>query len=152
MLRYGFPGLDEGETVWPEVADFVPTSGGLPAERGADASGELSELPPAPSSLALGLTALAGLSLYQVRQALRRGQLAAPAEWYHTGGPQQIGHTTPFDPDRNDTQQLPACLFDEVVATVGVVPSYSRGPDRVLAGVLLALASAPRGPPVFSRF
>jgi hypothetical protein len=33
-------------------------------------------------------------------------------EWYHSGGPKQIGHVTPFN---LDFTSLPLCLFDQPI-------------------------------------
>jgi hypothetical protein len=55
-------------------------------------------VPPAPSSLALALTAFATIGLLQTGRALSRVHLhGVVPEWYHTGGPAQVGHATPLD-------------------------------------------------------
>jgi len=105
-------------------------------------------LPPSPSSLALGLTALAGFGVYQAGRSIRKLHLSALPEWYHTGGPTQVGHATPFDLAYGS---LVACCFEgPVPARPAIVRHTSRGQcPRLRIEAFLRLA-APRGPPVLS--
>lgn len=100
-----------------------------------------------PSSLLLGLTALAGMGLYHAGQSIRRVQGPLVAEWYHTGGPQQIGHATPLD---LDTLDLPPCVLDPLVPQVESTTRFV--PEAVLRIPfdILPLATAPRAPPAIS--
>jgi hypothetical protein len=53
---------------------------------------------PGPSSLALALGALMSLGVFQAGRSIYRAQLVGfVPEWYHTGGPTQIGYATPID-------------------------------------------------------
>jgi hypothetical protein len=55
------------------------------------------QIPDSPSGLALGLSASASLGAYGAGRSLRKLHFAALPEWYHTGGPAQVGHATPLD-------------------------------------------------------
>jgi len=110
-------------------------------------SAVLQQLPEPPSSLMLGLTALAGLGLCHAGQTICKVHLPPVPNGYHAGGPQFVGHATPLDLDSWD---LPRCVFDEAASEV---PQVSR--FRVEAGFAtplqrLPLAAAPRAPPLFS--
>jgi hypothetical protein len=55
-------------------------------------------LRPTPGSLALALGTLASIGLIQAGRSIYRVQLVGfVPEWYHTGGPTQIGYATPID-------------------------------------------------------
>ncbi len=143
--------LDGDHHCWL-VPGFLP---GLtqPAYAGAaDApasAGTLHELPPAPSSLSLGLTALAGLGLYQAGRSVRKLHLSNLPEWYHTGGPAQVGHATPLDLDI-DTSALPLCVH---ATPTPCRPHLIRFVDEAVLPKpfeCIPLAVAPRGPPQIS--
>jgi hypothetical protein len=102
-------------------------------------------LPPAPSSLSLVLSALATLGAYQGSRSFRRLHLSSAPDWYHTGGPAQVGHVTPFDLEFGT---LPLCVFDQPVAR----PAFAYRVPRERASRLhcqhfLSIES-PRGPPL----
>lgn len=102
------------------------------------------EIPPAPSSLALGLTALAGLGIYQAGRKIHFSRLP---EWYHTGGPQQIGHATPLELDR---VQLPVCVLDEPTPHVPCIVRFAFEAVVLIPLDHNPLATAPRAPPSIS--
>ncbi len=120
------------------IADFaapVPPS---------DNAETIQQLPPAPSSLALGLTALAGLGLYQAGRKVHWSRLP---DWYHTGGPQQIGHATPLDLDR---VPLPVCVFETPTPHVAPILRFALEAVVPIPQAFTPLARAPRAPPLFS--
>ena len=102
------------------------------------------QLPPAPSSTALFFSAMASIGAWQLVRSGRNLHLGAMPEWYHSGGPVQVGHITAFD---LDFMNLPLCLFEE---PVGERPfCYSAGRDiglRLESQHFLTIAD-PRGPP-----
>jgi hypothetical protein len=101
-------------------------------------------LPPAPSSLSLVLSALVTLGAYQGGRSFKRLHLGSAPDWYHTGGPTQIGHVTLFDLEFG---ALPLCVFDQPVA----LPAFAYRVPRELASRLrgqhLLIIESPRGPP-----
>lgn len=72
----------------------------LPTQ-GTNAQGERAvvQLPPAPGSAALFLSAMASLGALQLVRSSKDIRFSALPEWYHAGGPVQVGHVTPFDLD-----------------------------------------------------
>lgn len=133
--------------LWVPSARLDVVDGATCTEAGSALPGRvdvLRQVPPAPSSFALGLTALAGLGLYQ---AGRRVQLARLPEWYHTGGPQQVGYATPL---AIDSWELSGCSFavpqPVIHRCVGfAVEAMGLTPREVQPHV-----TAPRGPPAIS--
>ncbi len=102
------------------------------------------ELPPAPSSAGLFLSAMLSVGAWQLVCSSRDLNLSALPDWYHTGGPVQIGHATPFDLNFN---ALALCTFTqpETERTLAYVP---RRDDRTRPIDQLHSCSAdPRGPP-----
>jgi hypothetical protein len=101
------------------------------------------DLPPGPSSLALGLGALGCLGAYQLGRSVKKIHLGALPDWYHPDAV-QVGHVTPLPLDFG---ALPVCVFDEPV----VVPAFASRIPRELCSRLrshfLLLVESPRGPP-----
>lgn len=67
---------------------------------------ELQQLPPGPGSTSLALTAFLCLGVWHVGRAARHLDWGSVPEWYHPGGPAQIGRATPFD---INATSLPLC-------------------------------------------
>lgn len=125
----------------------LDTQHGVDAGRTSEetATPALHRIPESPSSLWLGLTALASFGLYHASQSIRRAHVPLMAEWYHTGGPEQIGHATPLD---LDTRDLPACALDCFAPQVYRTPLLHL---EILAVPILEiphLATSPRAPPL----
>jgi len=55
------------------------------------------ELPGLPGSASLLLSALLSAGAWQLGRSAKDIHLADLPDWYHTGGPVQVGHATPFD-------------------------------------------------------
>lgn len=103
------------------------------------------EIRKSPNSLSLYLSVLVGVGGWHfVRSARHFGATVAP-DWYHTGGPVQVGHVTPLDLSFGTP---PLCLFEQPVAPQSL--SHRIRPDegpRLEPQTCLLLA-APRGPPL----
>ncbi len=90
---------------WP--VEFLP-------EPGADLS-QSSEMPSprtltdGQSSLSLCLSALIGLGLCSSAHCVRKLRFGFIPEWYHNGGPSQIGHSFAVNPD--SVCPVPVCCF-----------------------------------------
>lgn len=69
-------------------------------------------IPPAPDSASLVLWALGSAAVWQLGRSTCKFGLHVAPDWYHTGGPAQVGHATPFD---LDTHALPICRFEQPV-------------------------------------
>lgn len=105
------------------------------------------ELPGLPSSSELFLSAMLGMGAWQLVRSTKHLHLASVPEWYHHGGPTQIGHAVPCD-----LQFAPAvlCVFDR--PAVGV----TLRPERTWADYVPIKSDQPflrssvalRGPPL----
>ena len=132
----------------PGVA--VPTDV-LPAAGQQVSGSEIRQVPPPPSSAALALCALATLGAYQGGRSLRRVHFVGGVpEWYHYGGPAQVGHATPLDLEFN-LSAMPICRFEAPAAGGSEQPSpqWLRPDPRVrLHSQYSLLIADPRGPPM----
>jgi hypothetical protein len=137
------------EGVAPNSALPAPSRVAPPAFREQSDTPVLREVPPVQNSAALALCALVTLGAYEGGRSLRRLYAAgAVPEWYHTGGPQQIGHATPFD---LETPALPACVFEQPSDLQrGFSYRIPRERRSRFCPQFFLLIEAPRGPPAFS--
>ena len=104
------------------------------------------DLPDAPSSLALALSAFATAGLYRVGRNIGRLHFSNLPEWYHTGGPPQIGYATPLQLNQ---AALPTCFLGSLAParTWRHMPPDPGPPHDAL---FRWLPSTPRPPPAFS--
>ena len=121
----------------------------LPAAGQQVSGSEIRQVPPPPSSAALALCALATLGAYQGGRSVRRMHFVSGIpEWYHYGGPAQVGHARPFD---LESGALPVCVFEE---PSDLRPGHSYRIPREhrsrLCPQFFLLIEAPRGPPSLS--
>jgi hypothetical protein len=132
--------LRDGRECQPE-----PMTQGPVAERQIS-GGVACEVPTAPSSLALAASALASLGAFHGLRCLRKLNFAAGSlpDWYHTGGPVQIGHATPFDLEFG---ALAVCAFDEPVSRPTMACRAPRAGRFRLRSQFSLLIESPRAPP-----
>lgn len=103
------------------------------------------------SSLSLCLYALMGLGLIRSAPWAKKLSLGSIPEWYHDGGPFQIGHSHIATP--NNLSLTPACCFIQPVFVVeGLIPQYRLGTVVSLwrESQFTSNVLAPRGPPLLS--
>ena len=104
-------------------------------------------LPPLPGSAALFLSAVFSMGGWHLVRSARHAHWSNLPEWYHTGGPIQIGHVVPFD---LDFSEQPLCIFQPVDAEVGE-RHFFRRPARETRPrgdrQCFLIITAPRGPP-----
>ena len=100
-----------------------------------------------PSSAVLFLSAFLSLGLWQVARSSRDLNLAHLPDWYHTGGPVQVGHATPFD---LDFSSLLPCPFEDVNDghQEAAIPAYCTCSESLVPQCLHASVLGPRAPPV----
>lgn len=65
--------------------------------------------PRAPAGLQVLVSALMTLGAWQLTKSAKNIHFSAP-DWYHTGGPSQVGNATPYDFDQ---YEIPLCWLDE---------------------------------------
>lgn len=81
-------GLNSALPEAPSV-DTGPSVGG--------SSSGITVLPAGPGSVSLFFAAMGGLGAWQLGRSARRIRFGPVPEWYHTGGPPQVGHAVPLD-------------------------------------------------------
>ena len=106
----------------------------------------LRELPPAPSSISLVLSALASLGAYHGARSLKRLHFDFTPEWYHSGGPAQIGHATPLQLEFVRAT-LAICPYDIPISGPVWTCRIPREPCSRLLPQSILLAESPRAPP-----
>jgi hypothetical protein len=106
------------------------------------------DIPPAPGSLALALSALASLGLFQAGRALTRVELIGfVPEWYHTGGPVQVGYATPLDLDFGALAENPLAVPE---LDADAVHRCTHFPDDLVPQRRWLAPWLARGPPLRS--
>ena len=100
------------------------------------------------SSLSLCLYALIGLGLCRSAPWARRLSLAGVPEWFHDGGPFQIGHSFAVSPDCRCA--APVCFIQPDHTEQDHIPRYRRGMVVSLwrTSQFTPTALASRGPPL----
>ena len=103
------------------------------------------------SSLSLCLSALIGLGLCSSAHCLKKLSFGFIPEWYHNGGPYQIGHSFAVNPD--SLCPAPAyCFIQPVPIAEDLMPKYRSGAVLSLWRMSQYTPDviAPRGPPAMS--
>lgn len=107
------------------------------------------ELPSGPGSLGLCLSALLSLGGWQLGRSAKQLHLSNLPDWYHSGGPQQIGHAVPYDFDLGGGAP---CILQPACADVRRRGSFRRfardSQPRGHGQQLALLVTTPRGPPL----
>jgi len=104
-----------------------------------------------PGSLNLCLSALIGLGLCSSAHWVKRLSFGFVPEWYHNGGPFQIGHSFAVTPE--SLCPVPVCCFVQPVCTVeDSLPQYRLGTvvSRWRKSQFTPTVLVPRGPPNMS--
>ena len=131
------------DSALPFVAPLANVSGSLNADhRGAAVRG----LPPEPDSATLFLFGLGSLGAWQLTRSARKFHLGAIPDWYHAGGPAQVGHAKPID---LDAPALHLCCFEQPTAEPPTACRRGWRPRARACRVQHFLTiGAPRAPPL----
>jgi hypothetical protein len=140
------------------VADLDPASVGFLFEPTQEA-GQNRETKPAQiladrqNSFSLCLYALFGLGLCRSAPFVKKFHFGCIPDWYHTGGPAQIGHSFAIAPDC--LSPAPVHCFiqpDSIAGTENALPQYCRGTVVSLwrKSQFTPAVLASRGPPSLS--
>jgi hypothetical protein len=107
----------------------------------------IEELPPAPSSASLFLCALGTFGAWHLSRSAMRLNLSSAPEWFHTGGPGQVGHAVSIDWEYSAVAVSPvdAPVGDRVFFT-----SFGPDPEVRVESQWSEAVTAPRGPPMLS--
>lgn len=83
------------------------------------------ELNNEPSSFSLCLSALLGMSFYGSVYWFKKHSLGFIPEWYHSGGPHQIGHSFAVTPDFISTAPV-ICIIEPIYTADDFIPQYHQ--------------------------
>jgi len=114
LLRPFYSDSEAGWDLWSCEAGVQPIDDML----GAAHSAQAQILTDGSDSLSLCLWALIGLGLCRSGQWVRRLSLGFVPEWYHSGGPFQIGHSHAVLPNNLASAFVPVCCFVQPVFAV----------------------------------
>ena len=141
--------LTAAPDLWPispvsELAQPTPFEAIRAAQARNDREPVVREIREAPGSLSLFLSALLSVGGWNLVRSTRHANLAAVPEWYHSGGPIQIGHITPLN---LSFDAMPLRAFE--VPAVRPPRPYATRLDKEtrLESQTYWLLAAPRGPP-----
>ena len=138
------PSLDSlGLDLWPNAGSVT----GFDIEHDGAGAATIRDLPAVPGSAQLFLSAMLSVGAWHLVRSAKHFHLANIPEWYHPGGPTQVGHVVPFD---LDFSALPVCCFEQ---PADVRPfRFHFAPDKSARGgpQHCLLTAAPRGPPILS--
>jgi len=99
------------------------------------------------NSFSLCLYALIGLGVFRSAHSIRKPSLGFMPEWYHAGGPHQLGHRHALGPDAVCHARL--CFVQPERRPLGLLPQYRRGMMAPLLRISQCTPTvlASRGPP-----
>jgi len=127
------------------VWDWARTGTSPLVESGATGSQQIRSLPPAPGSASLFLSAVIMVGGWHLARSSKDLHLGAMPEWYHTGGPNQIGSATPLD---LQFAPVAACCFERPTVAIPVIRFRYLSLDYPHPVVREYLSPAnPRSPP-----
>lgn len=138
------------------MADLGSLPVGFPPQPNAEA-GQTSETKPAQiltdrqNSLSLCLYALLSLGLGRSAPLVKKLHLGCIPDWYHTGGPCQIGHSLAIAPDCLCSAPV-YCFIQPASIVEDCLPQYYRGTiaSLVRKSQFAPTGLASRGPPYMS--
>ncbi len=138
------PSLDSlGLDFWPSAGSVTGFDTGYDGGNAAT----VRDLPAVPGSAQLFLSAMLSVGAWHLVRSAKHLHLADLPEWYHPGGPAQVGHVVPFD---LDFSALPVCCFEQPVGQRPFLYRVQREEvPRCDTRSFLAV-TAPRGPPILS--
>ncbi len=120
------------------------------APSGAGSEPAIRQLPGAPGSAGLVLSALLTVGAWQFTRKAAHLHLGQVPDWYHAHAPVQIGHCVAFDPAAG-FDWMPVCLFDRPLGDRPVLIFRARPEsDARCLSVCFLPVIAPRGPPAVS--
>lgn len=102
------------------------------------------ELPASPGSASLFLSAALSIGAWQLVRSARQIHVGPLPEWYHPGGPGQVGHAVAID---LQFAPLALCSFDEPAGERPYLYRVRRDQDARRDAQYVLIIAAPRGPP-----
>ncbi len=134
----------------PVAGDVVPHAERLAEMAQAEEAEQAITLKDGRSSLDFCLYTLLGLGVLRSGHWVRRTSLGFIPEWYHSGAPQQIGHSHAVGPDA--FCHAAVCFVQPDVMPQRLMPLYDRGtiPSLVRTSQFISDVLASRAPPRLS--
>jgi len=148
--------LSEQGLIWQQPTSgwldefFLHGAGAYEAEVAPRVAQNACEVPALPGSASLFLSAMLSLGAWQLVRSVRQFDFGVFPEWYHSGGPLQVGHAVAFD---LEFHALPLCFITPEAEQGGApILRYRVGRDERAPSDLQSYlrASAPRAPPTTS--
>lgn len=145
--------LSEQGVLWQQPASgwldefFIHPRGAGGSEVDRQAAQSACEVPALPGSASLFLSAMLSLGAWQLARSARQFDFGVFPEWYHAGGPLQVGHAIAFD---LDFHALPLCFIASKAEQGGTpILRYRVGREERTPSDRQSYlrASAPRAPP-----
>lgn len=130
--------------VWRGIAQPV----GYVSSEPENAAGRQPDRTPAPASPGSGTLALLGLGslgFWQFGRAAQKLHWGVAPDWYHAGGPSQIGHITPFE---LDAVPVAVADFEQHLHEPLLVRLMRRSQCEHHLARFTPHAAVPRGPPL----
>ena len=103
-------------------------------------------LPEGPASLSLVLAGLGSLGAWQLGRAARTAHFGHVPDWFHAGGPMQVGHTFVANPDC--TAVLEICSFDHPAGEHRLLHRLRCDAPLIHQPQCILVTESPRGPPL----
>jgi hypothetical protein len=133
-----------------KIADPRQPSSAVYASRIAGGLAAMGNEPVAPEpqhgSLSLALSALAGAGAWAAGRSIRKQASRSAPDWYHDGGPQQVGRATPLDWDAGPQYPaLPAAWTPP--PRPAVVLGGPQADFPTIRSLSISYQEHPRGPP-----
>ncbi len=143
---------DLPQDIWDGDALAASLASGWPLPPGgidlaSSPHAEVRELPALPGSAQLFLSAMLSMGGWQLVRSARHLHWGGLPEWYHTGGPLQIGHAVPFDLDFSAS---PPCCFEQPAGERPYLYRVRRELCPRCDAPRFLTIFAPRGPPGIS--
>lgn len=114
----------------------------------ADPMRKPGRLPEEPASLSLVLAGLGSLGAWQLGRAARNAHFGHVPDWFHAGGPMQVGHTFIANPDCSAVLEI--CSFDHPAGEHRLLHRLRCDPPPILQPQCILVSESPRGPPLLS--
>lgn len=109
-------------------------------------SSRVLEVPEAPGSLQLVLSALISAGAWQLTRSAKHLHFTAP-DWYHTGGARQVGHATPLELDQNWNASALPSFHDAATAALDLLIDLVEPGDLLPRIIERVTTAGPRAPP-----
>lgn len=129
--------------LWPSAGSVTEFDTGYDGGNAAT----VRDLPAAPGSAQLFLSAMLSVGAWHLVRSAKHFHLADIPDWYHPGGPSQIGHVVPFD---LDFSALPVCFFEQPIDVRPFPYRWAPQQRPPGGGQSCLITAAPRGPPALS--